>query len=86
MIITALEKYELQEKIKENLNKLKKCDECNNLVLNINKTNLIQFSVYKTKQLNVNIQGESLRYLGLMLNSHKTWKTHIEYIVVPIHN
>jgi len=61
----------------------------NRLTLNVDKTNFIYFKSYRkikpvTLTLNIEqkpiIQADSVKFLGVFLDQHLSWKTHINYI------
>lgn len=59
-----------------------------NLNMNIDKTKMLQFRNYKKKRYNLNInvknskleEVNSLKFLGVIIDTNLNWKSHIEYI------
>ena len=79
----------LESKINTHLVHVNTLLDCNKLSLNIDKTNYVIFHPPQKKlplsiQMLINNkivkQEKSIKYLGIFINSHLSWKTHISHI------
>lgn len=64
----------------------------NNLQININKTNIINFNNFKNQLTNIDMNGENIkwalnvRFLGITIDVKLTWKDHIEKVIGKINS
>lgn len=90
LVIRAETNEELETEISMSIETLNDWYTSNNLKLNIDKTNLLKFSLRKEPPLVVNLNNESLtstdctKFLGIMIDSQLNWKDHIEYLAPKI--
>lgn len=70
------------------LNKIIDWLDKNNLIVNINKTHIIQFHTYQSKKIPLQIKNnssivkevDSAKFLGIVIDKHLNWKDHVEYL------
>src|ERR1043165_3670649 len=83
----------LMETVNQDLTKINNWFNANKLTLNTDKTNFIIFKSHrKIKPLNWSLslnsspiaQVDSTKFLGVFIDQHLTWKTHIDYIALKI--
>ena len=83
----------LESTINDNLERVSCWLKANKLSLNIDKTNYVVFCPRQKKcnyamQIKINNQlleqKDSIKYLGLHIDSHLTWKPHIEHVTKKI--
>jgi hypothetical protein len=89
MWITNVNHYELILDFRSVLSQISKWFLAIQLTLNIKKTSLVKFAPTKSYlcPLNLSYAGQTLfelnniKFLGLQLDSHLTWKVHINYLL-----
>lgn len=88
LIIKCENKETYENEINLTLNKTIEWLSNNNLKINVNKTQLIQFQNYRRQHVDLNInyrnnkieEVSTAKFLGLMLDKHCNWKGHVEHI------
>ena len=65
------------------------CFSANNLVLNLDKTNIMKFITKNSSHSTLHIgykekhieKAENITFLGLQIDNHTNWKNHIEEVI-----
>lgn len=87
-IIIKCHKNQMQSTVMDALENIITWLDHNNLKVNINKTNLMQFNSYNsmTSPLNIKYNDESVdevnitKFLGLNIDNHLNWKLHVDLV------
>jgi hypothetical protein len=85
---------ELNSKLNAVLHCISKWFQHNQLVLNLNKTHLVKFASSKSSSYLLHISynkqalavTENIRFLGLYLECHLTWKSHINNLIKKLNS
>jgi hypothetical protein len=88
ILVNCKNKENLKQLVDETLNKVTVWLQDHNLEINKNKTKIMEFRSYKKPSLNLNINYQntnlqavdSFDLLGLSIDTHLNWKSHIELI------
>lgn len=88
VVIKCIDIGKYEDDITFTLNKIIDWLKINNLKINIQKTNLIQFQTHRLRHIDLNIitnnskieEVDSTKFLGIMLDKNCNWKTHVQYV------
>lgn len=86
VIVSASNQQELRSKLTKVMNEVASWFSVNGMILNVEKTNIIQFCLRGKKEHNLNIycnnelvpQVDEVKYLGLIIDSGLTWNPHTD--------
>ncbi|XP_026728807.1 uncharacterized protein LOC113494593 [Trichoplusia ni] len=92
IIIKSNQPQNLSSQVNKALGEIIKWLDTNKLKINISKTNVIYFKTWKSKPIQLNVsyntsvieQIHCSKFLGITVDEHITWKTHIENVCVKI--
>ena len=92
LLIKCKEKSDLEVAANEEIKVIARWMENNNLKLNVDKTNVLHFRPYNSKEVQIKLELDNLsllqssnaKFLGIIVDANLSWKNHIDAICVKI--